>query len=111
MKKCICSIGLTVFIFFFIGCTSVGPTAGYAESIEEAHPDRFAKTTIGMDVNEFKAVWPEATRAGFGNNEEKYEFVYTHLAMGGYAFTYKIFTYFYFTDNKLQKYESTKRTF
>jgi hypothetical protein len=92
------------------GCTSVGPTAGYASSLEEAHPDRFEKTLIGMDINEFKTVWPEATRSGLSENGETYEFIYTNLAFGGYAYNYRIYTYFYFTNNKLVKYESSKKT-
>ena len=101
-------------IFLFNGCTSVGPTttAGYATSIEEAHPDRFEKTVIGMDVNEFKAVWPEATRSGFSEDGETYEFIYTHWVGGiyGTAYDYKIYTYFHFTNNKLVRYESIKRS-
>ena len=110
MKKTkIISLFLFVgFIFLFSGCASNSTTQGSASTIEEAHPERFEKTVIGMDINEFKAVWPEATRSGFSENGETYEFIYTHLFLYGYD--YKIYTYFYFTNNKLVKYESTKRT-
>jgi len=94
------------------GCASAGPTKGFATSIEEAHPDRLKKTVIGMDVNEFKTVWPEARRSGMSEEGETYEFVYTHLALGGYmgSSDYKIYTHFYFTNNKLVKYESNQKS-
>jgi len=91
-------------------CASAGPTKGYAATIEEAHPDRFQQTVIGMDVNEFKTVWPEARRSGISNEGETYEFIYTHLMLGGSVYDYKIYVYFYFTNNKLVKYESQQRT-
>jgi len=107
-----------IFLFFLIGtvflinnCASVGSTQGYASTIEEAHPDRFEKTVIGMDINEFKTVWPEATRSSLSADGETYEFIYTRLAPGGYGYTYKIFTYFYFANNVLIKYESQQKTF
>ena len=97
--------------FILSNCASAGSTKGYATTIEEAHPDRFQKTVIGMDVNEFKTVWPEAHRSGISEEGETYEFVYDHLVKGGYGYDYKIYTYFYFTNNKLIKYESQQRTF
>jgi len=89
-------------------CASVSTTKGYADTLEDAHPDRIEKTVVGMSINDFKIVWPEATRSGISQDGEIYEFVYTHLAMGGYAYTFKIYTKFYFSNNKLVKYESTK---
>ena len=111
----------TLFVFLVLimgillsGCASASPTptAGYATSIEEAHPDRFEKTVVGMDINEFKTVWSEATRSGFSEDGETYEFVYSHWVGGiyGTAYDYRIYTYFYFTNNKLVKYESTKKS-
>jgi hypothetical protein len=104
-------------VLFIIGtilssCASAGPTQGYATTIEEAHPDRFEKTVIGMDVNEFKTVWPEARRSGISNEGETYEFIYTHFVGGiyGSSYDYKIYAYFYFTSNKLVKYESNKKS-
>jgi len=93
-------------VFFFYGCAS-NTTRGYASTLEEAHPNRMEKTVIGMSLNDFKSVWPEATRKGISENGEIYEFVYTHL-VAGVAYDYKIYTSFYFTDNKLTKYESNK---
>jgi len=109
-SKTVSLVLFTGVIFFISGCASVGATKGYANTIEEAHPDRFEKTVIGMDINEFKTVWPEATRSGFSEDGETYEFVYTHLVLGGYGYDYRIYTYFYFTNNQLVKYESTKRS-
>jgi len=99
-------------ILFANGCMSVGPTQGFALTIEEAHPDRFEKTVIGMDVNEFKTVWPEATRSDFSENSETYEFVYASYGVRrSYAYDYKIYTHFYFTNNQLVKYESVQSLF
>jgi hypothetical protein len=101
-------VGLVLVIgaMFFIGCSST--PSGRAESLEEAYPDRIEKTVVGMDVNEFKSVWPEASRTGMSSDGEIYEFIYTHTTMGGIAYTYRIYTKFYFSDNKLVRYESTK---
>ncbi|GBU27454.1 hypothetical protein R84B8_00986 [Treponema sp. R8-4-B8] len=89
-------------------CASVSTTKGYADTLEEAHPDRIEKTVVGISTNEFKSIWPEATRSGISETGEIYEFVYTRLTMGGYAYTYKIYTKFYFSNDKLVRYESTK---
>jgi hypothetical protein len=95
-------------VFLLNACASASTTKGSATTIEEAHPDRIEKTVIGMSINDFKTVWPEASKSGISENGETYEFVYTHLVIGGYAYDYKIYTYFYFTDNTLVKYESKK---
>jgi len=90
---------LLLTIFLCYGCAS-GP-----KNIEELYPDRIEKTIIGMDYNEFKIIWPEATKVGF---DETYEFVYTHMLIDGAVYDYKIITRFYFLNGKLLKYESTK---
>jgi len=96
----------TVFLFLN-SCVTVTPNAtqGYAKTLEEAHPDRIEKTIAGMDINEFRAVWPEAIKIG----DETYEFVYTHLVMNGALTDYRIYTRFYFLNGKLLKYESTQK--
>jgi len=93
-------------IFLINGCVTERPTdtQGYAKTIEEAHPDRIEKTIIGMDINEFRTVWPEATRIG----DETYEFVYTHMLNGTFT-DYRIYTRFYFLNGKLLKYESFRK--
>jgi len=97
-------------VCLLISCVSAGPTYGPAKTLEEAHPDRIEKTFIGMSVNDFKVVWPEATKSGMSEDGEIYEFVYAHSPMGGYMYTYdyKIYTKFYFANDKLVRYESTK---
>jgi len=99
-------LGILVFItgIMLFSCSST--PSGRAESIEEAYPDRIEKTVVGMDVNEFRAVWPEAKRAGVSEEGEIYEFRYGHIFL--YAPDYYITTRFYFSNNKLVKYESTK---
>ena len=114
------NISLVLFIgviFLFIGCASTASTTttqGFANTVQEAHPDRFEKTVIGMDVNEFKTVWPEATKTGSSEDGEVYEFIYIRL-YDGFSFSpgaylYKIYTTFYFTNDKLVEYESTQKT-
>ena len=99
-------LGILVFItgIIILGCSST--PSGRAESIEEAYPDRMEKTVVGMDINEFKTIWPEAKRSGISEEGEIYEFRYGHIFL--YAPDYYITTKFYFSDNKLVKYESTK---
>jgi len=99
-------------ILLFNGCVSASSTYGNAKTLEEAHPDRMEKTIVGMDINEFKKVWPEAHRSGINENGEIYEFIYYHRSLGGYMHTYDyiISTYFYFSNNKLTKYESFQKT-
>jgi len=91
-------------LVLIFSCSST--PSGRAESIEEAYPDRIEKTVVGMDINAFKALWPEAKRAGISGDGEIYEFRYGHIFL--YAPDYYITTKFYFSDNKLVKYESTK---
>jgi hypothetical protein len=103
-------LSASLLVALFASCASAGPTKGYATTLEEAHPDRLEKTVIGMSINDFKTIWPEAIKSGVSENGETYEFIYTHLAVGGYAYDYKIYTYFYFSDKKLIKYDSTRKT-
>ena len=104
------------FLFFFVGITFVGcsstvsTTRGYAETIEKAHPDRIEKTVIGMDLNAFRTIWPKAARSGFSEGSLTYEFVYENLGPLGLPNGNRILTYFYFSNDKLVKYESTRRT-
>jgi len=108
-KKNLVLFALLIGTIFMI-CSCASTTQGTAKTLEEAHPDRIEKTVIGMDINEFKKVWPEAHRSGINENGETYEFVYAHMPLGVYAYDYKIYTYFYFTDKKLIKYESFQKT-
>jgi hypothetical protein len=109
-KKTLFILSVLCIVAMLSGCVSANSTYGPAKTLEEAHPDRIEKTVIGMDVNDFKAVWPEATKSGMNEDGEIYEFVYSHSPMGGYLYSYdyRIYTKFYFTNEKLVKYESTK---
>jgi hypothetical protein len=80
--------------------------SGKAATIEDAYPDRFEKTKIGMDFEEFKQVWPEAKKIGETQNEIIYEFTYGNVYI--YTLNYIIHEKFYFTDNKLTKYEGER---
>jgi hypothetical protein len=100
--------GLAMILFlsiFIMGCSTTSGS-GRAATIEDAYPDRFEKTKIGMDFEEFKQVWPEAKKIGETENGVIYEFTYSHILI--YAPDYVIHEKFYFTDNKLTKYEGAR---
>jgi len=103
MKKKNLVLFALLLVTLFLGCASGGPVKT-ARTIEEAFPDRMEKTVIGMSINDFKAVWPEAKKTSATENNETYEFVFQRLTFGNE--TDKIYTYFYFTNNVLIKYES-----
>jgi len=90
-------------------CASATTTQGKANTIEEAHPDRIEKTIIGMELDDFKIIWPEAVRSGLSADGEVFEFTYVQLGPLGQPNGTKIIINFYFTDNKLIKYESNKK--
>jgi len=92
-------------IFLLNSCASASTTQGFDSTIEEVYPDRIEKTVIGMDFDEFKTIWPEATKNGIG---EVYEFTYIQWAITGVYYAYKVHTTFYFSDDKLVKYESNR---
>jgi hypothetical protein len=76
-------------LLFLAGCVST--------SIEKRFPERWEKTYIGMSLDEFKEVWPEARYNGEGlDNTEIYS--YSPLAL--YTLNPKI-EFFVFHDNKL----------
>jgi len=85
--------------------TSKTKGSSFDSAIEKNYPDRIEKTVIGMDFDEFKTIWPEATKEGIG---EIYEFTYIQWAINGVFYAYKAHTKFYFSDNKLVKYESNR---
>jgi len=85
------------------GCAST--TQGFDSTIEKAYPDRIERTVIGMDFDEFKTIWPEATKKSIG---EIYEFTYIQWTITGVHYAYKAHTIFYFSDDKLVKYESNR---
>ena len=77
----------------------------FDNAVEKAYPDRIEKTVIGMDFDDFKTIWPEATKVGIG---DIYEFTYTHWTITGVLYAYKVHTKFYFSNDKLIKYESNR---
>ena len=85
---------LLVWSVFVAGCAST--------PIEKSYPERWEKTYIGMSLEEFKQVWPEATWGGDTQDEgESYVFTSPYIPL----FTGKLaFEYFIFKDDKLVKY-------
>jgi hypothetical protein len=88
-------------VTLFIGCKST--PIKFASTIEEAFPDRIEKTVMGMSLNDFKTVWSEVKRSGISEDSEIYEFTYYCVSLDR-----PIYTYFYFINNVLVKYESKK---
>ncbi|GMO25794.1 MAG: hypothetical protein Ta2B_05560 [Termitinemataceae bacterium] len=105
-EKIVLTILLCAFIFMFAGCATTDGKGRYP-TIEEAYPDRFDKTKMGMTLDEFKTVWPEAKKTGETQTELVYAFSYGHITI--YAPDYTIIEKFYFTNNKLTKYDNTRQ--
>ncbi|GMO25677.1 MAG: hypothetical protein Ta2B_05370 [Termitinemataceae bacterium] len=96
-EKVILTILLCAFIFAFIGCATT--------PIEKRFPERWEKTKVGMTLEEFKTVWPEATWSGEGTDDTEVYFysppyipyVSTFQKTDGEWFTFK--------DKKLLKWK------
>jgi len=93
----------------------MGPTMGFATTLKEAFSERLEKTVIGMNINTFKEIWPEASLSGMSENNETYDIVYYHMVrlfrniyITEYTSDYQIIASFYFVNNKLTKYESRR---
>jgi hypothetical protein len=117
------------FIIYFIsvlfaGCATVAPgairvdTTEQIPKIQEEYQDRLEKTHLEMSVAELKVVWPEALKVGEDSEYVIYEFKRIHTyytsydynlafnltgAVNTHEYVQKIL--FYFSDNKLKKYE------
>jgi len=128
MKNIVKFLGIIAFsaviVFNFVGCVSVPKEAvrtnstNEIPSIQQKYSNRFEQTRIGMDLAEFKQVWPEAIKSGETQEYVTYEFrditvYYTDNDYNvGYMWTGSVKTnqfvqieLFYFTNNKLVKYE------
>jgi len=102
-KKNLIIFALLLGVVFMLN--SCATTQGFDKTIKEKYPDRIEKTVIGMDFDEFKTIWPEAKKEGIG---EIYEFTYVSWLITGVQYNYKVHTIFYFSNNKLIKYESNR---
>jgi len=65
--------------------------------ISQKYPERWAKTYIGMSLDEFKQVWPEAKYGGYGQNTTEIWTIIGNSTPGGHA----AMVYFTFQENKL----------
>jgi hypothetical protein len=85
-----------IFVFFSLvmGCVTT--------PIENQYPERWEKTKIGMSLEEFRQVWPEARYGGLFNQDDTKE-VWTFTQLG-FAFVPSKTEYFTFQDNKLVKF-------
>jgi hypothetical protein len=118
------SFFMCIFIVVFTGCVSVPKESIRANStneipsIQQKYSDRFERTRIGMDLSEFRQIWPEAIKSGETQEFVIYEFkeitiYYTDNDYNvGFWWTGSAKTsqfvqteLFYFTNNKLVKYE------
>jgi hypothetical protein len=70
MKK-VFLIGLVLLVgIMFFGCAS-----SIKGTISDKYPDRWEKTKIGMSLDEFKQVWPDAKFYKAEKNEQLWSFV------------------------------------
>ena len=96
MKKNFCFIFAFILLFCFVA--SVGYSKTPEEKLEEKYASRWEKTYIGMPLDEFRKVWPEAKRSGSGLSGET--IWYFFIKSFG-----KIYSeYFGFKDDKLINY-------
>jgi hypothetical protein len=121
MKKLI-SFYFLIGVFVFAGCVTKGAVRANATadipSLQKKYAERFEKTRIGMDLSEFKQIWPEVIKSGETREFVIYEFresvkYYTDDDYNkGFWWTGSVATrefiqieLFYFADNKLVRYE------
>jgi hypothetical protein len=97
MKTKITVIFLALILFGSIVSCATTP-------IEELYPERWERTKLGMTLEEFKQVWPEAKYNGTGDLEGKSE-IYT-VSKSGLAASVQM-EYFTFQDSKLIKFRGS----
>ena len=86
-KTIIVILVLLIGTISLIGCAT--------KPISQQHPDRWSNTFVGMSLDEFQRVWPEARHAGYVDNSDGWIFA-PRTTRG----TSKL-VYFFFIDNKL----------
>jgi hypothetical protein len=80
--------------------------AGCASApIEQRFPERWEKTYVGMPLDEFKQVWPDAKYSGYGDLEQKTE-IWTYAPQGALILKPNL-EYFTFQDNVLIRYSGS----
>jgi hypothetical protein len=121
MKKII-SFCFLVVALLFAGCVTKGAVKANSTaeipSLQQKYAQRFEMTRIGMGLAEFKQVWPEAIKSGEAVEFVVYEFrestkYYTDDDYNvGFWWTGSVTAHefiqtelFYFTNDKLVKYE------
>ncbi|GMO25654.1 MAG: hypothetical protein Ta2B_05330 [Termitinemataceae bacterium] len=92
-EKVILTILLCAFIFAFIGCATT--------PIENQYPERWEKTKVGMTLEEFKTVWPNAKYGGYALNGDEVYSVSSKVPYGN-----SVIEYFIFENGKLTKWKS-----
>jgi len=123
LERLFLAIGFITLIFFsVISCVSAGAIQANSTTeiptIQQKYPDRFERTRVGMSLNDFRQIWPEAIKTSETQEYVIYEFrdsteYYTdHDRNIGVWWTGSIRTrefiqyqLFYFTDDILVKYE------
>jgi len=83
---------LLVFVFMFIACTTL--------AISKKNPERWENTKIGMSLDDFKKIWPEAQFNGYGDFQNKTE-IWTVTDRVSLSVNYAKIAFFTFENNKL----------
>jgi hypothetical protein len=94
MKKTYWLFAALALCLLVLGCVS--------SAIEKKFPERWEKTYIGMSLDEFKTVWPEAKYNGYGDLEQKTQ-VYSYAPLSVYTLNPRL-EYFVFENDKLIRY-------
>jgi hypothetical protein len=92
LKSAVLLTALVVWGVFAAGCATT-------VAIEKQYPERWEKTYVGMTVEEFKNVWPQANYGGVGENGGEIYIISAHKLYSGFSMEYFIFD----KENKLEK--------
>ncbi|MCL2760929.1 MAG: hypothetical protein FWD70_04695 [Desulfuromonadales bacterium] len=121
MKRQIYYLAFFCFLAFCVlGCVPDGAISQHdLPKIQQKYSNRFEQTRIGMNLSEFKQVWPEAVKSAENPEFVIYEFQEStqYYTENDYEFSvhhWKPLTthehildiLFYFTNDKLVKYET-----
>lgn len=91
-KNCIALVLAACLLAALAGCVS--------SAIEKRFPERWEKTYVGMSLEEFKEVWPDAKYAGYGEQGAE---LYTYAPLNVYTLNPRI-EFFVFREGKLVQY-------
>jgi hypothetical protein len=91
-----------IFLAGFFGVLVLLVLSGCVSApLEQRYPERFEKTSAGMSLEEFKAVWPDAQYNGYGTDQEE---IYSYVPLSSYVSLSPKMIFFIFKDGRLTRY-------